>query len=214
MYLALEVSYLYLSNACRVVQALQNWCCGIWIHCSRKALIGKINTLMWFCCMKKKNLMENKRNNEVWRPHTHWNPKRHISMVNLLLCDCMMLHLPSRLANIVSETVSEAVRWNFKFLWIQYPVIWRCSLVLSTSIDVRWTSTILERWFLSHKMSLGWYFEVAFLAAGNYRTIWYGLPLSKGNHHVLPPNWHFSLSTNMKGTQRRTLLSPWRKHCT
>ena len=36
-------------------------------------LIGKINTSIWFCCMKKKkkSLMEDKSNNEVQRPHAH-----------------------------------------------------------------------------------------------------------------------------------------------
>ena len=33
-------------------------------------MIGKINTSIWFCCMKK-NLME-----EVLRPHTRQNPKK------------------------------------------------------------------------------------------------------------------------------------------
>jgi len=41
------------------------------MHCTRRVLIGKINTLIWFCCMnKKKSLMEDKRNNEVQRPLT------------------------------------------------------------------------------------------------------------------------------------------------
>ena len=35
--------------------------------------------------MKKKNLMEDKRNKEAQRPHTCQNPKRHISLVSLLL---------------------------------------------------------------------------------------------------------------------------------
>ena len=30
---------------------------------------------------------------------------------------------------------------------------------------------------------------------------------------MLPPNQHFSLSAKMKGTQRRTLVSPRRMHC-
>ena len=36
------------------------------------------------------------------------------------------------------------------------------------------------------------------------------ISLHKGSHHVLPPNWHFSLSAKINGTQRRTLVSPWR----
>ena len=35
-----------------------------------------------------------------------------------------------------------------------------------------------------------------------------------GSHHVLPPNRHLSLSAKMNGTQRRTLVSPRRMHCT
>jgi len=38
--------------------------------------------------------------------------------------------------------------------------------------------------------------------------------LRKGNHHVQPPNQRFSLSAKMNGTQKRTLVSPWRMHCT
>jgi len=35
-------------------------------------LIGKINTSIWFCYMKKKkSLMEDKRNNEAQMPLTH-----------------------------------------------------------------------------------------------------------------------------------------------
>ena len=34
------------------------------------------------------------------------------------------------------------------------------------------------------------------------------ISVMKGNHHVLPPNQHFSLSAKMNGTQRRTLVSP------
>ena len=50
-----------------------------------KVSIGKINTSIWFRCMKKKSLMEDKRNNEVQRPLTRRNPKRHIPLVSLLL---------------------------------------------------------------------------------------------------------------------------------
>ena len=40
----------------------------------------KSNTLIWFCYIKKKSLLEDKRNNEALRP------KRHISLESLLLC--------------------------------------------------------------------------------------------------------------------------------
>ena len=36
----------------------------------------------------------------------------------------------------------------------------------------------------------------------------------EGSHHMLPPNQHFSLSAKMNGTQRRTVVSPRRMHCT
>ena len=39
-------------------------------------------------------------------------------------------------------------------------------------------------------------------------------PLHKGSHDVQPPNQYFSLSANMNGTQRRTLVSHWGTHCT
>ena len=34
------------------------------------------------------------------------------------------------------------------------------------------------------------------------------ISVTKGSHHVLPPNQHFLLSAKMNGTQRRTLVSP------
>jgi len=40
------------------------------------------------------------------------------------------------------------------------------------------------------------------------------LSLCKGSLHVQPPNLCLSLSAKMNGTQRRTLVSPWRTHCT
>ena len=45
----------------------------------------KVNTLIWFRYMKKKSLLEDKRNNEAQRSHTPQNLKRHISLVSLLL---------------------------------------------------------------------------------------------------------------------------------
>ena len=35
---------------------------------------------------EEESLMEDKRNNDVQRPHTRWNPKRHISLMSLLFC--------------------------------------------------------------------------------------------------------------------------------
>jgi len=37
-------------------------------------------------------------------------------------------------------------------------------------------------------------------------------PVCKGSHHVQPPSQHFSLSAKINGTQRRTMVSPWRIH--
>jgi len=37
--------------------------------------------------------------------------------------------------------------------------------------------------------------------------------LRKGSHYMQPLNQCFSLSAKMNGTQRRTLVSPWRMHC-
>jgi len=37
--------------------------------------------------------------------------------------------------------------------------------------------------------------------------------LHKGSHHVQTPNQQFTLSAKMNGTQRRTVVSPWRIHC-
>jgi len=35
----------------------------------------------------------------------------------------------------------------------------------------------------------------------------------KGSHHMQPPNRHILMSTKTNGTQRRTVVSPWRMHC-
>ena len=35
----------------------------------------------------------------------------------------------------------------------------------------------------------------------------------KGSHHIQPPNRHLLLSAKMNGTQRRTMVSPWRMYC-
>ena len=59
--------------------------------------------------------MEDKRNNEAQRPHTHRNPKRHISLVSLLLsCKivavrCFIWHLGLRMWS-GSEEGSEVAR--------------------------------------------------------------------------------------------------------
>ena len=49
-------------------------------------------------------------------------------------CGCTLLCLASRF-----EAGSEAVRWNFEFILfkIQYPVIWRCCLALSSKMSFR-----------------------------------------------------------------------------
>jgi len=39
------------------------------------------------------------------------------------------------------------------------------------------------------------------------------MDISIHNCHMLLPNWHFSLSAKIDGTQRRALVSPWRMHC-
>ena len=88
------------------------WCLDNQLCCLRKVLIGKINRSIWFCCIKKKkSLMKDKRSNKAQRPHTCQNPKRHISLVSLLVvlqnCGCMMLLLVSRLANVVRQLVRQ-----------------------------------------------------------------------------------------------------------
>ena len=47
----------------------------------KESVDWKIDTLIWFRCMKK-SLIEDKRDNEAQRLHTNQNPKRHILMVN------------------------------------------------------------------------------------------------------------------------------------
>ena len=67
----------------------------------QKFLYRGITTWIWFRCMKK-SLMEDKRNKKVQRTHTHQNPKRHFSLVSLLLgrkiaaVQCFVWHLGLR----------------------------------------------------------------------------------------------------------------------
>jgi len=51
----------------------------------KESVNWKINTSVWFRCMRKKSLMEDKRNNVGQRPLTRRNPKRRIPLVSLLL---------------------------------------------------------------------------------------------------------------------------------
>jgi len=89
--------------------------------------------------------MEDKRNNKAQRPHTHQNPKRHISLMSLLLCHkivavrCFIWHL-----GLQMWSGCEAVRQNFEFLhFLKKFNIRRYFLALNTSFKVRLTSTIL-----------------------------------------------------------------------
>ena len=55
--------------------------------------------------------MEDKRNNEVQRSYTLWNPqKAHLTgefVVVPCICNCMMLCLVSKLANVVRQLVKQ-----------------------------------------------------------------------------------------------------------
>jgi len=69
-----------------------------------------IETLVWICCMnKKKNLIEDERKDEVQKPHTYHNPKRHIPLVSLLLWhkfvakQCFLLSLSLRLWSVSGD---------------------------------------------------------------------------------------------------------------
>ena len=117
--------------------------------------------------MKKKSLMKDKRNNEVQRPHTRRNHKRHISLVSLFLwrkmvaIHCFVWALGLQLWS-ASEWVSET---EFQVLAIfiktQYPAGSKRFHVVNAVFHVRWTNiTASER-----KMFLGWFLKVAFLAA-------------------------------------------------
>jgi len=76
------------------------------------------------------------------------------------VCCCggyTMLHLASRLANVVRQAVRQLdeISSFYDFLEIQYPAIWRCFLVLNTSFEnenemqMKWKITIkinVEKW--------------------------------------------------------------------
>jgi len=61
--------------------------------------------------------MEDKSNNEAQRPHTRWNPKRHISLVSLLLC-CKITAVRCFVwcLGLQMWAGNEAVRRNFEYL--------------------------------------------------------------------------------------------------
>ena len=65
----------------------------LWYLGTGKVSIGKINTPIWFPCMKKrKNLMGDKKN-EARGPLTRWNLKRHILLVlchNIVAVRCFV----------------------------------------------------------------------------------------------------------------------------
>jgi len=82
----------------------------------KESVDWKINTSIWFCCMKKKkkSLMEDKRNNEAQRPLSPRNPKMHILLVSLLLWHKIVAVHPFVWAlGLRLWSVSEAVRQNF-----------------------------------------------------------------------------------------------------
>jgi len=119
--------------------------------------------------------MEDRRNNKAQRPHTRWNPKKHISLMSLLLgCKmaavwCFVWHL-----GLQMWSGSEAARRNLEFFWFLKNSIsshLKMFLVLNAIFDV-----VLFRKG-GYKMSLGWFFEAAVLVAGatisTYCTIWY-----------------------------------------
>jgi len=57
-------------------------------------------------------------------------------------------------------------------------------------------------------------FEKHLCNQGNLYGKYGQFPLRTGSHHMQPPNQRFSLSAQTNGTQRRTLVSPRRMHCT
>ena len=66
----------YRIYACRIpLEQCKQFKTGIQIHRSRKVLIGNIKTSVWFCWMKVKKILKDKRNNKVQRSHTRRNPK-------------------------------------------------------------------------------------------------------------------------------------------
>ena len=109
-YLAIEVSYPAIEYCICICLILLQYLKSMLWHLDtllEKSVDWKINTSIWFCCMKKKSLMEDERNNEE---------QRHISLVSLLLWHkiaaawCLIWHL-----GLWMWSSSEAVRWNFGF---------------------------------------------------------------------------------------------------
>ena len=113
----LGIVYLFNSITSHIKQGDCNACCQKFRlkkpSCLDTLLKGsnrKINTSIWFCCMKeKKSLVEGIRNNEAQRPHTCRNPKMHISLVSLLLC-CKIATLRCFVWHLCLRMWGEAVR--------------------------------------------------------------------------------------------------------
>ena len=117
--------------------------------------------------------MENKRNSKVQTPRIHWNHKRHIPLVSLLLSHkiAVLYALFGILAVNVIHLVNEAVRqWMkphikfWRFLKIQYPAIWKCVIALKHNIWCKMDSVKVV--FIACE----WFLEVEFLVAGSTIT--------------------------------------------
>ena len=126
---------------------------------SRKMLIGKINTWIWLCSMKKKSLMEQRG---VEAPHSSEPQKAYLTCEFIVVAaqnsGCSLLCLSSRLATVISECLSEQVS-ETKFQAsankkIVYPATRKRFHLFNAVFHDRWTNIIALK-FLLRKMSLG-----------------------------------------------------------
>ena len=88
---------------------------------SRNVLIGKINTLVWFCCMKK-SVMEDKK--------------------TVRRRGCSLLHLGSRLATVVRQLVSETKFQISAIFKNSISATNKCFHIFNAVFHVGWTNII------------------------------------------------------------------------
>ena len=125
------------------------------------------NHLDMTCCMKKAWL----RMTEIWDALFR-NPKGTFRWwvsccgIKLRPYSYTIIPLASSLANVVSKWGSATKFWVLAiFKKILYPVTCKCFLVFNAILHVRRKNIIVQRWFSSQKMFLGWFLKALFLAA-------------------------------------------------
>ena len=114
----------------------------------------------------------------------------------IVLCQLCSPHCTAvRIKNCLKGTSVIKIVWKIRMVPHTPVIVWNVSIhypSLSAMFNLLHSSTNQELFEKHH----GWF------------------PLHKESNHMQPPNQQFWLSAQMNGTQKRTLLSPRRMHCT